>query len=106
MQLEAIKKLWLFPLRITRAFALKKSVRKINKHATQDDLKALLLAFYKFKITTGFHPEPADKDVLANFNANDDIASIHLHCEIIDTSNCSDALKDSARCIKTMFASK
>jgi hypothetical protein len=103
MQLAAIKKLWLFPLKVSRAYASRKIVRKINKHATPDDIKALLLSFYKFKIVTGFHSKPADKDALANFNANDDIASVHSHCEIIETSNCSDALKDSANCIKSMF---
>jgi hypothetical protein len=80
-------------------------MRKIKKDPTQGELKSLLLAFYRFKIATGFQPETADEDFLAGFNVNYDIASILLHCESINTSNCSVALKASANCIISMFTS-
>jgi hypothetical protein len=76
----------------------------MSKYATQDEIKALLLAFYDFKIATGGLSKPQDKVLLASFKPLDkDNASIKSSCDTIVMADCSESLKDSASCIMRMF---
>jgi hypothetical protein len=81
-------------------------VRKFHKTATPEDIKSLLCSFYEFMIATGNEPKPIDGDLLKNFNATDEPNSVLFSCDIIETSDCSRALKNSANYIKSMFIPK